>query len=61
MFDVDLATVLIVGAGFSRHAGLPLTSEFTEAILAAREFSGGPSRMIVDLLTTLLTSGMLRS
>ena len=52
MFDVE--TVVIVGAGFSHHAGLPLTSEFTEAILAARDFPSGPSRMIVDFLTEFI-------
>lgn len=54
MFDIDVETVLIVGAGFSSHAGLPLTSEFTEAILAAREFRSGPSRMIVDFLSEFI-------
>jgi hypothetical protein len=43
-------TVFIVGAGFSRHAGLPLTSGFTEAMLEAREFRGGPSRLMVEYL-----------
>lgn len=43
--------VLILGAGFSRHAGLPLQSDFTEALLAARSFSDGkPSRVLTDYL-----------
>lgn len=47
-------TVFIVGAGFSSYAGLPLTSGFTEAILEARRFDSGPSRMMVDFLTTFI-------
>lgn len=36
--------VLIVGAGFSRNAGLPLASEFTEALLSLRGLKAdGPS------------------
>src|SRR5271170_7601286 len=54
MFEGDIQTVLIVGAGFSNNAGLPLTSEFTDAILAARQFGPGPSRMIVDFLSEFI-------
>lgn len=51
--DCDMApksikTAYVVGAGFSSYAGLPLTAGFTDAILAAREFGGGPSKLIVD-------------
>jgi hypothetical protein len=45
------ALFLSVGAGFSSNAGLPLTSDFTDAMLAARQFGSGPSRMIVDFLS----------
>jgi hypothetical protein len=54
MYGEDISTVLIVGAGFSHHAGLPLTSEFTDAVLAARDFRSGPSRIIVDFLTEFI-------
>ncbi|HZR63574.1 MAG TPA: hypothetical protein VFA85_00405 [Terriglobales bacterium] len=47
-------TVFIVGAGFSHHAGLPLTNGFTKAILEARDFSHGPSRMMVDFLSRFI-------
>lgn len=47
-------TAFIVGAGFSFHAGLPLTSRFTKAILEARQFDPGPSRVLVDFLTTFI-------
>lgn len=43
-------TLFITGAGFSHHAGLPLTGQFTEAILEAREYHGGPSRAMVEFL-----------
>jgi hypothetical protein len=33
MPSLNVGTVFIVGAGFSHHAGLPLTGGFTEAIL----------------------------
>lgn len=47
-------TVFVVGAGFSHHAGLPLTNRFTEAMLEARQFGGGLSRMMVDFLTRFI-------
>jgi len=40
-------TTYIVGAGLSHYAGLPLQSEFMEKMLAARDFSAGPSRSLV--------------
>ena len=52
--DGQVETVFVVGAGFSSYAGLPLTSGFTEAILEARELGRGPSRLIVDFLTTFI-------
>jgi hypothetical protein len=54
MSSADIETLFIVGAGFSHHAGLPLTSEFTEAILEARELAGGPSRLLVDFLSEFI-------
>jgi len=47
-------TVVIVGAGFSHYAGLPLTSGFTEAMLEARGLTGGPSRVLVDFLAQFI-------
>ena len=44
--------VIVVGAGFSLYAGLPLQKDFTAAILSRRGLArGGPSRRIVDHLT----------
>ena len=40
-------TVYVVGAGLSYYAGLPLQSDFTAKILAARGFKKGPSRKMV--------------
>lgn len=54
MSNLNVDTAFIVGAGFSHHAGLPLTSEFTKAILEAREFRGGPSRIMVDFLSRFI-------
>jgi NAD-dependent SIR2 family protein deacetylase len=45
-----MKTVYIVGAGLSHYAGLPLQSEFTAQILAARDFRSGPSRTMVQHL-----------
>src|SRR5271165_4914243 len=47
----QIKTVYIVGAGFSGYAGLPLTNGFTDAILAARRFEGGPSKLTVDFVS----------
>ena len=63
MSQPNVDTVFIVGAGFSHHAGLPLTSGFTQAILEARELgsgnrhlirSSGASRTIVSFLTRFI-------
>lgn len=43
-------TAYVVGAGRSSYAGLPLQSEFTAQILAARDFGSGPSRTMVKHL-----------
>ena len=50
MQNRKIKTVFIVGAGFSYHAGLPLTSQFTEALLEGRQFRSGPSRVLVEFL-----------
>lgn len=42
--------LLIVGAGFSYYAGLPLQSKFTAELLRASGFHKGPSKRIVDFL-----------
>jgi hypothetical protein len=54
MLELRVETVFIVGAGFSHHAGLPLTSGLTEAMLEAREFGHGRSRIIVDFLSEFI-------
>jgi hypothetical protein len=42
--------VYIVGAGFSKHAGLPLQSDFTEALLEPRAHESHPMRPLVQHL-----------
>jgi hypothetical protein len=42
--------VYIVGAGFSKYAGLPLQSNFTEALLEARADEAYPMRPLIDHL-----------
>ena len=42
--------VFIIGAGFSSYAGLPLTEDFTQALLAVEELGGGPSKVLVPFL-----------
>ncbi len=42
--------VFVLGAGFSKHAGPPLQTRFTDALLRARGFKPGPSRSIVRFL-----------
>ncbi len=54
MSRLSATTAIVVGAGFSCHAGLPLTNSFTEAILEAREFGKGPSRILVDFLSRFI-------
>lgn len=54
MSSLRAKTVFIVGAGFSHHAGLPLTNQFTEAMLEARGFGTGPSRLMVDFLSKFI-------
>ncbi|TAM79781.1 MAG: hypothetical protein EPN47_18485 [Acidobacteria bacterium] len=40
----------ILGAGFSRNAGLPLQSQFTDELLRARGLKRGPSKTLVHFL-----------
>jgi len=54
MGATKLKTAFIVGAGFSSYAELPLTAGFTDAILAARQFEGGPSKLAVDLASRFI-------
>jgi hypothetical protein len=50
----NVKTVFIVGAGFSHYAGLPLTSKFTDALLEARDYTEGPSRILVEFLSLFI-------
>ena len=50
-----IRTVFVVGAGFSKYVGLPLTSQFTEALLEARQFRTGPSRILVEILAEFIS------
>lgn len=45
-----LTHVYIVGAGFSKHAGLPLQSDFTEALLEPRADESHPMQPLVGHL-----------
>ncbi|MEQ8442092.1 MAG: hypothetical protein RIM33_08610 [Alphaproteobacteria bacterium] len=43
--------LLILGAGFSLNAGLPVAKDFTESLLSKKRLKkGGPSRLQVDFL-----------
>ena len=44
------SSVYIVGAGFSKYAGLPLQRDFTEALLEPRAIEAHPLRPLVDHL-----------
>jgi NAD-dependent SIR2 family protein deacetylase len=46
--------VYIVGAGFSKHAGLPLQKDFTEALLEPRADESHPMRPLVEHLGTFV-------
>jgi hypothetical protein len=47
----EIDHLLIVGAGFSHYAGLPLASDFTEKLLDLEGFQEtGPNALIVDFL-----------
>lgn len=48
--------VCIVGAGFSKYAGLPLQSDFTEALLALRSDNSHPMRPLVARLGEFIGS-----
>jgi len=45
-----LTQAIIVGAGFSSYAGLPLQAGFTTELLRASRFSKGPSKRLVEYL-----------
>lgn len=47
---MSLTHVYIVGAGFSKHAGLPLQNDFTAALLEPREDEAHPMRPLVEYL-----------
>ncbi|MGD0126919.1 MAG: hypothetical protein ABSF46_16290 [Terriglobia bacterium] len=49
MPNVEVAYIL--GAGFSKYAGLPLQSQFTEELLRARQYEEGPSKALVEFLS----------
>src|SRR5579863_3741776 len=46
--------VYIVGAGFSKYAGLPLQAGFTEALLEGRNDELYPMRPLIDHLGTFV-------
>jgi hypothetical protein len=46
--------VYIVGAGFSKYAGLPLQSDFTEALLASRSDRAHPMHPLISHLETFI-------
>lgn len=46
--------VYIVGAGFSKYAGLPLQSSFTEALLAPRADKAHPMHPLIEHLETFV-------
>jgi len=46
--------VYIVGAGFSRYAGLPLQAAFTEALLEPRKDKGALTKPLVDHLADFI-------
>ncbi len=45
-----LESVYILGAGFSRHAGMPLQAEFTEALLSGKGAGTGSSGKVVQFV-----------
>lgn len=49
---MEFQNLLIVGAGFSKNAGLPLASQFTSALLNTdRLYVNGPSNALVKLIS----------
>lgn len=50
----NIRRVIIVGAGFSKYAGLPLQSEFTKALLTPRHDSGHPDHELVKELSDFI-------
>ncbi len=54
---LETDNLLIVGAGFSRNAGLPLAGDFTQALLDLRgRAPTGPSRKQVDYIKSFVNS-----
>ncbi len=51
MNSKEIHNAIIVGAGFSCHAGLPLQSDFTEALLEPRHQGGHPNQALVQNLS----------
>ncbi len=51
MNSKGIHNAIIVGAGFSRHAGLPLQSDFTEALLEPRHQDGHKNQALVQDLS----------
>jgi hypothetical protein len=54
MPNLNVETVIIVGAGFSQYAGLPLTENFTKSLLEARKYPTGLSRVLVEFLSRFI-------
>jgi NAD-dependent SIR2 family protein deacetylase len=46
----QLRIAFVLGAGFSKYAGVPLQDEFTSALLAGQGSGGGPSGKVVQYL-----------
>jgi hypothetical protein len=47
-------TVIIVGAGFSSYAGLPLQNQFTEEMLRGRSTTGSPTEKLVQRIASFV-------
>ena len=54
--DFDCKRAFIVGGGFSSYAGLPLTGEFTNALVSARDPANGRSYVLVQHLVKFVES-----
>ncbi len=49
-----LEQAIIIGAGFSNYAGLPLQAGFTAELLRGSRFSKGPSKRLVEYLCSFV-------
>src|ERR1022692_1916028 len=56
MAGIRRTHVYIVGAGFSKYAGLPLQAEFTGALLEGRNDASHPMRPLIDHLGNFVNS-----